>query len=176
MKAPKIELSTNRYRNRHIVRDAVNAIAKNGFKKFKEMGWSMRYHADIHIADRLTDREFPLDEFFAICHKIAHKDEFQLVKIFEDQKTETYKVPVRINCYGHGAWMVGITLTVYRDHKAIHVSVRTCYKERNMVHRVRDVDVKQVWTRGKPHWITNPQPFDESRITRYEESVKNESV
>ena len=157
------ELGDNRYKNRRQVRDMLNLISTNFMKKSREAGWTPFIHADMHVADRLSDREFPADEFVQIVAKVATKHEKEILKLVEDRFNKVENAPFRINCYGYGAWMIGVSISIYvcpeTGSKSFHLDIRTCYAERNMVHRKRNVDVYKIWTRGKPHWIKNPTEY-----------------
>lgn len=151
------ELSDNRYRNRRFVREAINSIQTNSFQKSRDAGWDPYIRVDLHVVDRLTDREFPVDEFFQIVAKLVSRHEDELLGFVERRLNRDENDPIRINCYGHGSWMVGVSISLhinkYTNKKSFHVNVRTCYPERNMVFRERAVGVEKVWTRGMPAWM-----------------------
>lgn len=152
---PECNFTENRYANRAVLRNSINEISHSYFKKTRAGGWSPSIKADIHIADRLTDREFPLDEFIKIVVKLATKNETEIMDIVNNHVNGINDKPIRINCYGHGAWMIGITIKVFPNNRAFHINIRTCYAERNMQHRQRNVDVHKIWTRGIPYWMKN---------------------
>lgn len=157
------ELDTNRYKNRRNVREILNLISTKFLSKSRAAGWSPFIHADFHVVDRLTDREFPADEFVQIIAKLATKHEKEILKMVEERHAQVDTAPFRINCYGYGAWMLGVSISVYTckdtGEKSYHLDIRTCYAERNMVHRKRNVDVHKIWTRGMPHWVKNPTEY-----------------
>lgn len=151
------ELSDNRYRNRRFVREAINSIQKNSFEKSRAAGWDPYIRVDLHVVDRLTDREFPVDEFFQIVAKFVTRHEDELLEFVDRRYNRDENDPIRINVYGHGAWMIGVSISLhinkYTNSKSFHVNVRTCYSERNAVFRERAVGVEKVWTRGMPAWM-----------------------
>lgn len=159
-----ITLSENRYANRSAVREKLNSLAELGFAKSRRNGWSPYIKADIHVVDRLYDREFPVEEFFKIVSRLVNSKESEILKRVQSIVDGEEKA-VRINCYGHGNLMLGVTLKVYEDAiegiKSYHVDIRTCYAERNMVHRCRSVEVDKIWCMGMPKWIKNPEPYVE---------------
>lgn len=160
-------LVDNKYKNRRYIRESLNTIADLFFKKARAADWSPYIRADMHVIDRLSEREFPIDEFFQIVGKLASRHEKDIIKFaelrLEQSKTECSITPIRINCYGHGSWMLGVSISVHVDPitgcKAFHLDIRTCYAERNMIHRQRVVGVERIWTRGLPHWMKNPEPY-----------------
>lgn len=152
------ELTDNKYRNRRNIREMLNAITDrpNSFTKSKADGWKTCIKADMHVIDRFSDREFPIDEFFQVVAKVISRHEGDLLKLVNERYNNTDFNPLRINCYGHGAWMVGVSISIYANgegEKSYHVNIRTCYKERNMVDRERVQHVEKIWTRGLPHWM-----------------------
>lgn len=164
----KFELTDNRYKNRRVARDFVDAINENGFQESKANGWVPSIRAELHIIDRLSDREFPVDEFFKMLTKLSTNHEAELMEM----ATRKDGIPTRINVYGFGAWMIGVSINTFNDHKSFHINVRTCYAERNMVHRSRNVGVERIWTRGVPHWISNPAAYVEPEFHATKEGNK----
>lgn len=157
-----MKLSDNRYTNRRVVREYLNTVSEQGFRNSRKDGWTAYIKADIHVSDRLYDREFPVDEFMSIVSRIANSKENEIYKYVKAHMSGESRKPLRINCYGYGNLMIGVTLKVFENAKSFHVDIRTCYAERNMVHRNRNVEVEKIWTRGMPPWIKNPQPHHES--------------
>jgi hypothetical protein len=159
------KLTDNRYANRRIINDMIDSINTKCFEKCKASGWHPLIRADVHVADRLSDREFPCEEFYVILKRLATLHEDEILSMCNDVLEGNPK-PIRINVYGHGAWMVGVTINVFDHHKTFHINVRTCYKERNMTHRCRNVDVKRIFTRGVPEWISNPSEYVEPTFSK----------
>lgn len=161
-------LSDNKYRNRRNVREMLNIIGERFFKKSREAGWNPYIRADMHVIDRLHDREFPFDEFMQIIAKVVSRKETELLKFVDGRFNTQEEVPLRINCYGHGAWMIAVTISIHTNihdganERSYHVNIRTCYKERNMVYRERELGVEKIWTRGMPAWMKNPAPRRET--------------
>lgn len=131
-------LTENRYRNRSIIRDYLNDI---GYKNLRNKGiYDFLFKTDIHIADRLTDREFPIDEFKFIMNKIASNRQL-LVNIVE----KLGEIPSRINFYGHDDHMIGVTFHRSKSNpKKVDINLRTLYRERNSKYRDRNVSVYKV--------------------------------
>ena len=163
-------LVDNKYKNRRYVRESLNRITDMFFKKSRQAGWAPYIRADMHVIDRLSDREFPVSEFFQIIGKIASRCERDILKLAEqkfdyigNKRFSDGIQPIRINCYGHGAWMLGVSISIHYNpetqSRAFHLDIRTCYAERNMVHRKRVVGVEKIWTRGMPSWMKNPEPY-----------------
>lgn len=155
------ELCDNKYRNRRNVREMLNEIGNRFFKKSRNAGWEPYIRADMHVIDRLHEREFPFEEFLQIVAKLVSRDEGKLLKLVESRFNSTETIPLRINCYGHGAWMIAVTISIHTnihegDNRSFHVNIRTCYKERNMIFREREIGVEKIWTRGMPSWMKNP--------------------
>ena len=181
-------LVDNKYKNRRFVRESLNTIAESSFKRSRAAGWTPHIRADMHVVDRLSDREFPISEFFQIVGKVASRYEKDILKIVNkrfdpaepDNREESLQVivPGRINCYGHGAWMVGVTISIHYNRgtgaRSYHLEIRTCYAERNMVHRKRDIDVEKIWTRGVPKWVKNPEPYRDPYAIDEVEEVSND--
>ncbi|WNL62977.1 hypothetical protein [Citrobacter phage Ci1] len=129
-------LTENRYRNRNLIREFLNDI---GNKHLKFDGYTFLLKAGIHIADRMTDREFPIEEFTFIMNQLV-KNRQILVNIVNNPD-----VPARINFYGNNDYMIGVTF-----HKSSNfpnkydIQLRTLYKERNAQNRERNVSVYKV--------------------------------
>lgn len=164
------ELTDNRYRNRRVIREATNEIATQFFKRSRAAGWDPRINIEMHVIERLNDREFPIDEFMQIVAKTVSRYEQTLLDLVESRFNAENPEPMRIQCYGHGAWMVGATIAIhankYTGGKSYHFCIRTCYKERNAVHRRRTIDSEKIWTRGMPKWLSNPVS---ERVYNFEE-------
>ncbi|MGL5306614.1 MAG: hypothetical protein ACRC9Y_10745 [Aeromonas veronii] len=162
-----------KYKDRRFIRESLNEICDMYFRKSRKAGWVPYIRADMHVVDRLSEREFPISEFFQIIGKVVSRSEKKILDYAEAKFEERLKfingetveaiVPLRINCYGHGAWMVGVSISIHHDSatdsRSFHVNIRTCYAERNMVHRKREIGVEKIWTRGMPHWMKNPEPY-----------------
>lgn len=129
-------LTENRWRNRSIIRDYLNDM---GNKHLKFDGNTFLFKAGIHIADRMTDREFPVEEFMYIINKIV-SDKKMLLNIANNND-----IP-RINFYGRNDYMLGVTL--HKSSKYPNkwdINLRTLYQERNSKYRERNVAVLKVF-------------------------------
>lgn len=129
-------LTENRWRNRSIIRDFLNDV---GNKHLKFDGYTFLLKAGIHIADRMTDREFPIEEFTFIMNQIVRQKQI-LVNII---KMPT--CPTRINFYGREDYMIGVTFHQSKNYpNKYDIQLRTLYKERNSKNRERNVEVLKV--------------------------------
>lgn len=129
-------LTENRYRNRTLIREFLNDVGNN---HLKFDGYTFLLKAGIHIADRMTDREFPIEEFTFIMNQIV-KNKQILVNIVKNPN-----VPARINFYGHDDYMVGVTFHESKNFpNKYDIQLRTLYKERNAQNRERNVSVYKV--------------------------------
>lgn len=129
-------LSENRYRNRNLIREFLNDVGNN---HLKFDGYTFLLKAGIHIADRMTDREFPIEEFTYIINQIV-KNKQILVNIVKNPD-----VPTRVNFYGHDAHMIGVTFHESKNFpNKYDIQLRTLYKERNSENRERNVSVYKV--------------------------------
>lgn len=141
------------YTNRRYIRECVNTINETFFKKTHNKGYNTFINVDMHVIERLSSREFPIAEFFQIVGKLTTRFENKLCEhALTDERVH------RFNCYGYGSWMVGVTLARHvnpLDDKDITITMnlRTCYAERNMQYRERNVSVEKIWTRKMPIWM-----------------------
>ncbi|MGL4523051.1 MAG: hypothetical protein ACRCWQ_10910 [Bacilli bacterium] len=167
------ELGTNKYFNRRHIRDLGNKISSEFFPKTHERNVVPRILIDMHVIERLGDREFPFDEFVQILCKLGTICEQNVLDIVDAQKRGESR-PVRINCYGYGNLMLGVTIHSYHDcdHKdAYHIVVRTCYAERKLGWRVRQVETQQIWTRGIPKWYSEIKQNMELKNDQHDSTV-----
>ncbi|QHJ78821.1 MAG: hypothetical protein [Caudoviricetes sp.] len=129
-------LTENRYRNRNIIREYLN---EKGTNNLQFDGHRFLFKADIHIADRMTDREFPFEEFEFIILALI-KNKHILIDIVNNPD-----IPPRVNLYGRDDYMIGVTLHKSNTEDGKHLIVlRTLYKERNSKNRERNVTVHKV--------------------------------
>lgn len=130
-------LTENRWRNRTLIREFLNDV---GNKNLRFDGYTFLLKAGIHIADRMTDREFPIEEFIYIINKIVANKQI-LINIIKMPVC-----PTRINFYGRDDHMIGVTFHQSKNYpQKYDIQLRTLYKERNAKNRERNVEVHKVY-------------------------------
>lgn len=97
-----------------------------------------------HLADRMLDREFPVEEFQKITTRICRNHVCEMIYLGEVYGQK------RINVYGDDDYMIGCT--VNRSEKGnFYIKLNTIYKERNSANRVRSIHVSKIYTGEAKH-------------------------